>query len=133
MNEPKIKEKRICKKCGEIYRLTDAWQIFRCSGIPYVKDEYSVAVYDHGFFYFPPSPLKLNSTYYTYFVNYHDEAALNEIDNNRCIMKDCDGELEKYEGDEFEYVNKRREILYPKYFGGDDDDLDQTKDTSSII
>ena len=110
MNDPSIKEKRICKKCGEIYRSYNyLWQIFRSSGIPYVKDEYSVAVCENGiFFYFPPSPLKLNSTYYTYYVNYHDEAALNEIDNNRCIMKGCDGKLEKFEGDEFEEAEKKK-------------------------
>ena len=53
MNDPSIKEKRICKKCGEIYILyhDDLWQIFRTSGIPYVKDEYSVALCEKGFFF----------------------------------------------------------------------------------
>ena len=131
-----LNEKRICKKCGEIYILyhDDLWQIFRTSGIPYVKDEYSVALCEDGvFFYFPPSPLKMNSRYFTYYVNYHDEAALKEIDNNRCIMKGCDGKLEKFEGNEFEDFEKKRDLNYHKYFGEDDDDLNETKDTSTIM
>ena len=136
MNDPSIKEKRICKKCGEIYRSSNyIWQIFRSSGIPYVKDEYSVAICENGiFFSFPPSPHKMNLRgCYTYYVNYHDEAAVKEIDNNRCIMKGCDGKLEKFEGDEFEVIEKKRDLNYHKYFGEDDDDLNETKDTFTIM
>ncbi len=131
MSDPTIKGKKICNKCGEIYRLSNYfWQIFRSSGIPYVKDEYSVAVCPDGYkFFFPPSPLKLNSRSVTYYVNYHDEPALEEIENNRCIMRGCDGKLEKFEGDEFAYINERREELYPKYFGEDEEGLDQAKDS----
>jgi hypothetical protein len=132
-----IKEKKICSKCGEIYRLSSFcyWQIFRSSGIPYVKDEYSVMICEMGAvlnFPIQPPALKLDSKEITYYVNKYDEDAINEIEiNNRCIMKDCDGLLENFEEDEFEYSEKRKEENYPKYFGTDydennDDDLDST-------
>ena len=44
-------------------------------------------------------------------------------------MRGCDGKLEKFEGDEFAYINERREELYPKYFGEDEEGLDQAKDS----
>ena len=73
------------------------WQIFRTSGIPYIKNEFSVMIYEEGWFHFliQPPPLKLNSIRFTYFVNRHDEKAMDEILNNRCIMKDCDGKIRK--------------------------------------
>ncbi len=43
-------------------------------------------------------------------------------------MRGCDGKLEKFEGDEFAYINEREE-LYPKYFGEDEEGLDQAKDS----
>ena len=47
------KEKKVCLKCGEVYKkFISAWQIMRTSGIPYVKKEYIVCIYQTGMFFF---------------------------------------------------------------------------------
>ena len=81
MIEATIKEKKRCSKCGEIFRLCPYfWQIFRCSGIPYIKKEYSIMKCENGiFFSIPQGQIKMNSKYYTYYVNHHDHEAVNEI------------------------------------------------------
>ena len=129
--DPTIKEKKICSKCGEIFRLSnDFWQIFRCSGIPYIKKEYSIMKCENGIiFYFSQGQIKMNSKYYTYYVNHHDHKAVNEIENNRCIMEGCDGKLEKFEGDEFKVIDEIRDQIYLNYFGDENDDLETTVDT----
>ena len=69
-------------------------------------------------FFFPPGPIKLNSREVTYFVNHYDKKAMEEVENDRCIMKDCDGILKLYTGEKYEFLSfdKKRE-LFPKYFG----------------
>ena len=48
-----FREKKVCLKCGEVYRKKyEHWQIFRNSGIPYVKKEYSVMICEDGVFFF---------------------------------------------------------------------------------
>ena len=57
--DPTIKEKKRCSKCGEIFRLSNYfWQIFRCSGIPYIKKEYSIMLCEDGII-FPKDKLNL--------------------------------------------------------------------------
>ena len=48
-----FKEKKVCLKCGEVYRKKYyAWQIYRNSGIPYAKKEYSILICEDGIFFF---------------------------------------------------------------------------------
>ena len=118
--------KKVCLKCGEVYMKSNNsyWQIYRCSGIPYVKEEYSIMIYEDGLFIFPPGEIKLNSRQVTYYVNHYDEEAMEEVENDRCIMKDCDGILKLYTGEKYEFLSfdKRRE-LFPKYFGKEESDI----------
>ena len=119
-------------KCGEIYRLSnDFWQIYRNSGILNVKDEYSVMLCEkRRIFHFPKAPIKLNSLYFTYYVNKYNMKALNEIkNNNNCIMKDCDGKLATFIGNEHEIFAQRRKKLYPEYFGQKHDEMNDTEST----
>ena len=77
-------------------------------------------------FFFPPEQIKLNSRRYTYYINHHDKKAVNEVENNKCIMKDCDGKLELFTGDKYEILSpeKKKEIFY-KYFGEDGSDISE--------
>ena len=51
--EEKFIEKKIYKKCGEVYRkLNDLWQIYRNSGIPYVKKEYAILICEDDIYFF---------------------------------------------------------------------------------
>ena len=123
-----FKEKKVCLKCGEVYgKEFYAWQIYRNSGIPYAKKEYSILICENGMFYFfPPGQIKLNSRRYTYYVNYHDKKAVNEVESNRCIMQDCDGELKPFTGNKYEILppEKKKELFY-KYFGEDGTDVSE--------
>ena len=121
-------ERKICLKCGEVYRKKHfLWLIMRRSGIPYVKKEYSLAIVDEGqLFYFPPFPIKLNSRRFIYYINYHDEKAVKEVENNRCIMQGCDGELKSFTDDKYENMSpEKRNELFPKYFGEDGSDISE--------
>jgi transcriptional regulatory protein LevR len=62
-------------------------------------------------FFFPPEQIKLNSQRYTYFVNHHDKKAVKEVENNKCIMKDCDGKLESYAGDKYEILFQEKKKI----------------------
>ena len=44
-------------------------------------------------------------------------------------MEGCDGKLEKFERDEYEVMNEKRDQNYLKYFGEESDDLETTVDT----
>ena len=123
-----FRERKLCTKCGEVYRTKNfLWQIKRTSGIPYVKKEYIMSICDEGvFFYYPPFPIKFNSMRYTYYVNPHDEKAMKEVENNRCIMLDCDGELKIFTDDKYENISPEREKeIFPKYFGEDGTDISE--------
>ena len=126
--EEKFIEKKICKKCGEVYRkLNDLWQIYRNSGIPYVKKEYAILICEDGYIFFsPPFQIKLNSRRYTYYVSHHDIKAVEEVKKNRCIMQGCDGELKTYTTENYEILSpeKKQEIFY-KYFGEDGSDVSE--------
>ena len=125
------RERKICLKCGEVYRKKHfLWQIMRRSGIPYVKKEYSITISDEGeLFYFPPFPIKLNSRRFIYHINYHDEKAVKEVENNRCIMQSCDGELKSFTDDKYEKMSpEKRNELFPKYFGEDGSDISELDD-----
>ena len=123
-----FKEKKVCLKCGEVYRKKYyAWQIYRNSGIPYAKKEYSIIICEKGMFYFfSPGQIKLNSRRYTYYVNYHDKKAVNEIESNRCIMQGWDGELKSFTGNKYEILppEKKKENFH-KYFGEDGTDVSE--------
>ena len=98
----------------------------RTSGIPYVKKEYSVMIFQDGIiFFFPPEQIKLNSQRYTYLVNHHDKKAVKEVENNKCIMKDCDGKLESYTGDKYEILFQEKKKNFSKYFGEDGTDISE--------
>ena len=121
-------ERKICLKCGEVYRKKHfLWQIIRKSGIPYVKKEYSMTISDGGeIFYYPPFPIKLNSRCYTYHINHYDKKAVKEVENNRCIMQGCDGELKSFTDDKYENMSpEKRNKLFPKYFGEDGSDISE--------
>ena len=123
-----FKEKKVCLKCGEVYRKKFyAWQIYRNSGIPYAKKEYSILICEDGiFFFFPPGQIKLNSQRYTYYINYHDKNAVNEVESNRCIMQGCDGELKPFTGDQYEILTpEKKEEYFYKYFGEDGTDVSE--------
>ena len=100
------------------------WQIYRCSGIPYVKEEYSIMIYENGLLFFPPGQIKFNSRQVTYFVNHYDKKAMEEVENDRCIMKDWDGILKLYTGEKYEFLSfdKKKED-FPKYFGEEEYDI----------
>ena len=121
-----MSEKKVCLKCGEVYMKSELsyWQIFRNSGIPYVKKDYSIMINDHGLFTFPPGQIKLNSRMVTCYVNHYDENAMEELENDRCIMEDCDGILKLYNGEKYEFLSldKKREY-FPKYFGEEECDI----------
>ena len=44
-------------------------------------------------------------------------------------MEGCNGNLEKFEGDEFKVIDEIREQIYLNYFGDENDDLETTVDT----
>jgi len=120
--------KKVCLKCGEFYNKKNIfWQIYRTSGIPYVKKEYSVAICQDGIiFFYPPGQIKLNTRRYTYHINPHDKRAIEEVENDRCIMKDCDGILKSFTGEKFENISQeKREEYFHKYFGEDGSDISE--------
>jgi len=85
-------------------------------------------------FFFPQGQIKLNSRRYIYFVNYHDEKAVNEVENNRCIIQDCDGELKTFTEDKYEILSpdKKREY-FPKYFGEDGKDVSEFDSSQFLL
>ena len=120
--------KKVCLKCGEVYKkLNFLWQINRNSGIPYVKKEYKILICENGIMFFsPPGQIKLNTRRYTYCVSHHDKRAVEEIENDRCIMKDCDGILKSFTGDKYEFLSQeKRNEYFPKYFGEDGSDISE--------
>ena len=129
-------EKKVCLKCGEVYRkLNSLWQIVRNSGIPYVKKEYSILICEGGMIFFsPPHQIKLNSRRYTYYVSHHDIRAVEEVENDRCIMKDCDGILKSFTGGKYEFLSQeeRKEKFY-KYFGEDGSDISEFDDMNLML
>ena len=122
------KEKKVCLKCGEVYLKIDfLWQIYRASGIPYAKKDYSILICQDGKYYFTPSfQIKLNSKRYTYYVDYRDEKANDEIGENRCIMDGCNGELKSYIGVKYEILSpEKKKELSLKYFGENGTDVSE--------
>ncbi len=84
-------------------------------------------------FFFPQGQIKLNSRRYIYFVNYHDKNAVNEVENNRCIMKDCDGQLKKFTGNKYEILTpEKRKEFFPKYFGEGGTDISEFDDQNLL-
>ena len=147
--EDETKEFKICNECNEIYRkslFTGYYQIMRTSGIPYVRNESSVMLCEMGLFTFPGNVKMCLRGDFTFFINHYDEKAMEDVDNNICIMKGCNGKLEKFEGKLDNVYAEIREKLYPYYFSKDneiinanhfekeiiDDDLPTTKDASCI-
>ena len=139
-----------CNECNEIYRkskLTGFYQIMRCSGIAYVRNESSVMLCEMGgFFTFPGNVKMCLRGDYTYFINHYDEKAMEDVENNKCIMKYCDGKLEKFEGNienvyaemrdrlGLYYFGEGKEIINYNHFENEiiDDDLPTTKDVSCV-
>ena len=130
-------EYKICNECEEIYRkssLTYYWQIMRTSGIPYVKKEYTVMLLTDGIYYSFPGNVKLCLRgRYTFYINHYDEEAINEVENNRCIMKGCDGELEKFEGNLEDIFARNKEKLEIYYFGDEDEIINHSHIASDMI
>ena len=147
--EDETKELKICNECNEIYRkslFTGYYQIMRTSGIPYVRNESSVMLCEMGMFTFPGNVKMCLRGDFTFFINHYDEKAMEDVDNNICIMKGCNGKLEKFEGKLDNVYAEIREKLYQYYFSKNneiinanhvekeiiDDDLPTTKDASCI-
>ena len=92
-----------CNKCGEIFililwttRQGDAksvpvWIIAEKSGIKQLKDKMKVCYREKYISTFGDNNLKPNVENA---VDHYDDYALQEMENKRCVMKDCDGILE---------------------------------------
>ena len=147
--EEQTKEYKICNECNEIYRksaLTGYYQIMRTSGIPYVREESSVMICEMGIFTFPGNIKMCLRGDFTFFINHYDEKAMEDVDNNICIMEGCHGKLEKYEGVIENIYMENKEKLWVYYFGKNDEvindshiqreiidgDLPTTKDTTCV-
>ena len=92
-----------CNKCGEIFilivwttRQGDAksvpvWIIAEKSGIKQLKDKMRVCYRERYISTFGDNNLKPNVENA---IDHYDDYALQEMENKRCVMKDCDGILE---------------------------------------
>ena len=92
-----------CNKCGEIFililwttRQGDAksvpvWIIAEKSGIKQLKDKMIVCYRERYISTFGDNNLKPNVENA---IDHYDDYALQEMENKRCVMKDCDGILE---------------------------------------
>ena len=129
-------KKKVCLKCGEVYKKSNyLWQIYRNSGIPYVKKEYSILICENGMMFFStPGQIKLNSRRYTYYVSHHDRKAIEEVENDRCIMEGCDGILKSYTGGKYDDLSQeeRKEKSY-KYFGEDGSDISELDNMNLML
>ena len=103
---------RICKcnKCGEKFtsilrterqgdlKLVPIWIIHETSGIKQLKDKMKVCYREKYISTFGDNNLKPDVENA---VDHYDDYALQELENRKCIMKDCDGELiDEYNRDE---------------------------------
>ena len=69
-----------------------------------------------GFVHFPGNVKMCLSDDFTYFIIHYDEKTIEDVENNKCIMKYCDWKLEKFEGDINNIFNEMRERLQPYSF-----------------
>ena len=98
-----------CNKCGEVFVLllrtmrqgdgksAPVWLILEKSGIKQLKEKMKVCYRESYICTFGENNLKpdvVNA------VSHYDDYALQELENKKCIMKECDGILEDYRLDE---------------------------------
>ena len=99
-----------CKKCGEEFtlllrterqgdmKLVPVWIINETSGIKQLKENMKVCYREKYICLFGNNNLKSDVENA---VSHYDDHALEELENKKCIMKDCDGELfDEYNRDE---------------------------------
>ena len=92
-----------CNKCGEVFALilrtmrqgdaktVPVWLILEKSGIRQLKEKMKVCYRESYICTFGENNLKPDVANA---VSHYDDYALQELDNKKCIMKDCDGTLE---------------------------------------
>ena len=93
-----------CNKCGEVFVLllrtsrqgdmksVPVWLILEKSGIKQLKGKMNVCYREKYICTFGKVNLKpdvVNA------VSHYDDYALQELENNKCVMKDCDGNIEE--------------------------------------
>ena len=95
-----------CNKCGEVFALllriirqgdgksVPVWLILEKSGIKQLKEKMKVCYRERYICTFGENNLKPDVDNA---VSHYDDYALQELENKKCIMKDCDGILEDYQ------------------------------------
>ena len=103
-----------CNKCGEIFILilwtsrqgdfksVPVWVIAEKSGIKQLKDKMRLCYREKYICTFGDNNLKPNVENA---IDHYDGYALKEMENKRCVMKDCDGMLEDLPEKEEEQEN----------------------------
>ena len=94
-----------CKKCGEEFvllltterqgdsKIVPIWVIREISGIKQLKEKMKVCYREKYICTFGDNNLKSEIENA---VSHYDDYALQEIENKKCVMKDCDGTLDIY-------------------------------------
>ena len=92
-----------CNKCGEMFvlllrttrqgdmKLVPVWLILEKSGIKQLKEKMKVCYREKYICTFGEVNLKPDVKNA---VSHYDDYALQELENKKCVMKDCDGNLE---------------------------------------
>ncbi len=105
-----------CNKCGETfvlllytnrqgdYKSVPVWLILEKSGIKYLKENMKVCYRESYICTFGENNLKPDVENA---VSHYDDYALKELEDKKCIMKDCDGILEGNELNEEEDDDKK--------------------------
>ena len=109
-DEEDIQKICVCKKCGEKFtailkttrqgdgKTVPIWVIHEKSGIKQLKDKMKVCYREKYICTFGDNNLKSDVENA---IDHYDDYALQEMENKKCVMKDCDGELiEEYNKEE---------------------------------
>ena len=110
-DDTEVEKLCVCKKCGEKFtlllrterqgdmKLVPVWIIMETSGNKQLKEGMKVCYREKYICLFGDNNLKSDVENA---VSHYDDHALEELENKKCIMKDCDGELfDEYNRDEF--------------------------------
>ena len=110
-DDTEVEKLCVCKKCGEKFtlllrterqgdmKLVPVWIINETSGNRQLKEGMKVCYREKYICLFGDNNLKSDVENA---VSHYDDHALEELENKKCIMKDCDGELfDEYNRDEF--------------------------------
>ena len=110
-DDTEVEKLCVCKKCGEKFtlllrterqgdmKLVPVWIIMETSGHKQLKEGMKVCYREKYICLFGDNNLKSDVENA---VSHYDDHALEELENKKCIMKGCDGELfDEYNRDEF--------------------------------